>query len=411
MINKECKVELTKRQKNTKILIGAIIFLSFIFGWAFGHLDAQSQKSGSSTTVINKDSSKSVDFGIFWQIWDKVNSDFDGKIDYQSMVYGAVNGMVNALGDPYTLFMTPDQTKSFNAEFEGKVSGIGAEVGAKDNRVMIVAPIKDSPAQKAGLKAQDIILSINGEDTNGMGLSTAITKIRGTAGTKVKLTIQRGTQKLDFEITRENIDNKSVTWEIKENNVGYIRMIRFDSDTTDLTKQATAELEGKGVKAIILDLRDNPGGFLDSAVAVSSEFIKTGTIVTEKPTSKTGTEQKYTASGKGKLTDANIPMVVLVNGGSASASEIVAGAIQDSGRGILIGEKTFGKGSVQAIDTFLGGASLRVTIAHWFTPNGKNISKEGIAPNTEVKLTEADATANLDPQLAKAIEYLKSKIR
>jgi len=385
--------------------------LSFVFGWAFGHLDLQSQLNGGTTTVINKSTNTTVDFGIFWQAWDKVTSEFDGKVDYQAMINGAVSGMVNALGDPYTVFMNADQSKSFDAELEGSITGIGAEVGIKNNRVIIVAPIDNSPAEKAGIKAQDTILTIDGTDTTGMDLNTAVSKIRGDIGTKVKLQIQRGDSKIDFEITREKIDTKSVKWEIKDNNIGYIEISRFDSNTTELTKQATAELSSKGVKAVVLDLRNNPGGYLDAAVNVASEFVKSGTIVTEKPTSRTGKENKYSASGKGKLTDTNIPMVVLVNGGSASASEIVAGALQDNNRAILMGEKTFGKGSVQAIENLTGGASLRITIAHWFTPNGKNISKEGILPNTEIKLTEDDFKANKDPQLDKAIEYLISKIK
>jgi carboxyl-terminal processing protease len=408
--NEDCAVALTRQQKNSKILIGAVIFLSFVFGWAFGHLDFQSQGVGFTPNIINKSTNKSVDFGIFWQVWDKITNEFDGKIDYQTMVNGAVTGMVNSLGDPYTVFMTAEQAKSFDQELQGTISGIGAEVGLKDNRVIVVSPIDGSPAQKAGIKAQDIILTINGEDTTGMDLSKAVSKIRGDVGTTVKLQVQRGNDKIDYEITRAQVDTKSVKWEVKPGNIGYIEISRFDSNTTELVRQATSELSAKGVKAIVLDLRNNPGGFLSAAVDVSSEFIKTGTVVTEKPTSRAGKEEKYTASGNGKFVSTSIPMVVLVNGGSASASEIVAGALQDNGRAILIGEKTFGKGSVQAIENLTGGASLRITIAHWFTPNGKNISKEGISPNTEVKLTEDDFKNNRDPQLDKALEYLKTKI-
>lgn len=402
--------ETSKKQKNTKILIGAVIFLSFTLGWAFGHLDFQSQKAGFSPTITNKDGSTTVDFGLFWTTWDKITSEFDGAIDYQAMVNGAIKGMVNALGDPYTVFMTADEAESFDQELEGSVTGIGAEVGIKENRVIIVAPLDNSPAAAAGIKAQDIILTIDGVDTTGMDLNTAVSKIRGDEGTKVKLQILRGDQTLEFEITRAKVDTKSVKWEIKDDNIGYIEISRFDSNAADLTRQATTELKQKGVKAVILDLRNNPGGYLDSAVSIASEFMKSGTIVTEKPTIRTGKEEKYSATGKGKLTDASIPMVVLVNGGSASASEIVAGALRDNGRATLIGEKTFGKGSVQAIESLSGGASLRITIAHWFTPKGENISKAGITPDTTVEFTEDDAKANKDPQLEKAIEYLKSKM-
>jgi carboxyl-terminal processing protease len=292
----ETTTEINRKQKNTKILIGAVIFLSFLFGWAFGHLDFQAQQSGLSSTIINKDNA-SVDFSIFWQTWDKITTEFDGKIDTQQMIYGAISGMVNSLGDPYTVFMTPDQTTSFNQELSGTVTGIGAEVGVKNGQVIIVAPLDSSPAQKVGLKAQDIILTIDGVDATNMDLNTAVSKIRGNAGTTVKLQIQRGTQKLDFTITRATVEAKSVTWEVKNGNIGYIQISQFDNGTSDLIKQATADLKSKNVKGIILDLRNNPGGYLDAAVTVTSEFQQSGTVVTEKPTSRTGTEQKFTATG------------------------------------------------------------------------------------------------------------------
>jgi carboxyl-terminal processing protease len=403
---KECN-----KQKNTKILIGAFIFISFIFGWAFGHMDFQTQ-GVSSTNITGKASvTNNVDFSLFWQVWDRLAKNFDGKIDTQKMVYGAIDGLVKSLGDPYTVFMNPEDAKSFSQELEGSINGIGAEVGIKDNRVIIIAPLDSSPAAKAGIMANDVIMTIDGVDTTGMDLNTAVSKIRGNVGTKVKLEIQRGETKQTYEITRAKVDTKSVRWEIKDNNIGYIQITRFDSNTSTQIKSATTELSGKGVKAIVLDLRNNPGGYLDSAVVVASEFVKSGIVVSEKTTEKTSTEQKYFASGKGTLTDTAIPMVVLTNGGSASASEIVAGAIKDNGRGILLGEKTFGKGSVQTVDTLSGGASIRITIAHWFTPNGKNISKEGISPDIEVKLTEEEAKADRDPQLDKAISHLKDKIK
>ncbi len=398
------------KQRNTKVLIGAFIFISFIFGWAFGHMDLQTQGMNTVNVVGKSTNVTTVDFGSFWQVWDKLLKNYDGKFDYQKMIYGAIDGMVRSLGDPYTVFMTPDETKSFNEELEGSVKGIGAEVGTKDNRVVIVAPIADSPADKAGIRANDIILAIDGTDTTGMDLGTAVSKIRGEVGTKVKLEIQRGDSKLNFEITRAQVNTKSVKWDVREGNIGYIEITRFDNNTAVLIRQATADLKNKSVKGIILDVRNNPGGYLDAAIDVSSEFVKSGIVVSEKTTEKSGKEQKYFASGKGKLTDTAIPMAVLTNGGSASASEIVAGAIKDNDRGILIGEKTFGKGSVQTVDTLSNGASIRITVAHWFTPKGKNISKEGISPDIEVKLTEDDAKADKDPQLDKAIEYLKSKI-
>ena len=401
----------TKIKRNGKILIGAVILLSFIFGWTFAHLDIQAA-SCTSNNISNKTSkSANVDFGNFWNVWDKIVTTYDGKIDYQKMIDGAINGMVASVGDPYTLYMTPEQTKSFDQELEGSINGIGAEVGIKDNKVIVISPISGSPAERAGIMANDIILTIDGTDTTGMDLGTAVSKIRGEVGTKVKLKIERAGKQLDFEVTRAKVDTKSVIWSIKDNNIGYIEITRFDSNTTTLVKQAASEFKEKDVKGIIIDLRNNPGGYLDSAVEVSSEFIKSGLVVSEKSVERDNIQQKYYASGKGTLLDTSIPVVVITNGGSASASEIVAGAIQDNKRGILLGEKTFGKGSVQTVQSLADGSSIRITIAHWFTPNGKNISKEGIKPDVEIKMTEDDIANQKDPQLDKSIEYIKNKIK
>jgi carboxyl-terminal processing protease len=287
-------------------------------------LDFQRQRVGFSPTADRKGN---ANFDVFWQTWDKVTQQYDGPLDYQKLIYGAIDGMVKAVGDPYTAFYTPEESKQFDSELEGSISGIGAEVGAKDDRIEIVAPIENSPAQKAGLKPQDIILKIDDADTKGMDLGTAVSKIRGDEGSKVKLKIQRGSNTFDVEITREKVEVKSVKWDVKEGNIGYIQITRFDTNTSSLIINAADDLKNKNVKGIILDVRNNPGGYLDAAVNVSSQFIKNGLVVSEKRTDNSKKEE-YNASGRGKLTD--IPLVVLVNGGSASASEIVAGAIQDS---------------------------------------------------------------------------------
>jgi len=406
--NKETAIQYKKR--NSKILVGSIIFLAFLFGWAIGHLDAPNV-SKDYITGLETSNNKRPDLGLFWSVWDQITQNFDGKLDYNKMIYGAIDGMVNSVGDPYTMFLTSEQSKIFDDDLEGSISGIGAEVGMKNDRAIIIAPISDSPAQKAGIKPQDIILKIDDTDTKGIDLNTAVSKIRGKVGSKVKLEIQRGDKTLNFDITRAKIDIKSVRWEIKDNNIGYIEISRFDSKTSDLIKEAATDLNNKNVKAIILDLRNNPGGYLEAAVNVSSQFIEKGIVVTEKRTVGKEKKEEYQASGNGKLIDSNTPMVVLVNEGSASASEIVAGAVQDYKRAILIGEKTFGKGSVQAVESVGQGATLHVTVAHWYTPNGKNISKEGLIPDINVKLSDEDFIAGKDPQLQKAIEYLNSKIK
>jgi len=397
------------KKRNSKILIGAVIFLVFLFGWACGHLDAQRQMKGYIPGIpVEKNQ---AGFDIFWNAWDKITQNYDGKVDYNKLIYGAVDGMVKAVGDPYTMFLDSEQAKKFNEDLEGSISGIGAEIGIKDDRVIIVAPIGGSPAQKVGLMSQDIILKIGDTDTKGMDLNTAVSKIRGDVGTKVKLTIQRGDKTQTYEITREKIEIKSVRWDVKNGNIGYIEISRFDSKTKNLLKEATEDLKNRQVKAVVLDLRNNPGGYLDTAVDVGSEFIKKGlVVVTEKRETGSGKKEDYRSSGKGKLTDNNIPMVVLVNEGSASASEIVAGALQDHHRAILIGEKTFGKGSVQSIENLGQGATLHITVAHWYTPKGKNISKEGLKPDITVKLTEEDAKNNRDPQLDRALLELKNRI-
>lgn len=396
--------------------IGSIIILvvfSYGLGWAVGHGNLQIEK-GRYIPVINKESkgTSDINFGMFWKAWDFVDNEFaGGKVDHLKMLYGAISGMLNSLEDPYTAFMTPEEAKKFDEELSGSISGIGAEVGIKENKLQIIAPIKDSPAEKAGLKAGDLILKINDEETVNMSLEEAVSKIRGEKGTIVNLTISRAsfTEPREFKIERAIIEIKSVTWEMKDSGIAYVQISRFSSDTSSRLREAASEILASGTKGVILDLRNNPGGYLDSAIDVASEFLDRGTVVIEKR--KNGEETKWDVEDKGKLTDKNIHIVVLVNKGSASASEIVAGAIQDAKRGILIGETTFGKGLVQEIKDLGGGASMRITIATWYTPNGRSINEQGLSPDTEIKLTDEDFNAGRDPQFDKALQYLKDKLR
>jgi carboxyl-terminal processing protease len=239
-----------------------------------------------------------------------------------------------------------------------------------------------------------------------MSVYDAVTKIRGEAGSTVKLVVSRNGQEKSFEIIREQFTVKSVESEIKPGNIGYLEISRFDDQTADLVRATLEDFTSKGVNKIIIDLRDNPGGYLDTSVDVASEFIEKGVIVSEKKDSENGKKEDYKASGRGKATGSDVKLVVLTNQGSASASEIVAGALKDYKRAILVGEKTFGKGSVQTIENLGKGYKMRITVAHWYTPSGKNISKEGIAPDIEVKMTDQDYNENKDPQLDKAIELI-----
>lgn len=397
---------LEKNPKNTpKVILAVLFVLVFSLGWLFGHQDTS--RFGYTPTINNKNSqNQNVDFGDFWRAWQQLESKFDGKIDYQNMVYGAIKGLTSSLGDPYTAFMTPKEAKQLEDDLSGKLSGIGAEVGIKSGKVTIISPIDDSPAKKAGIMSGDVISSIDGTSTEGMDINTAVSKIRGEAGTVVKLVVIRNGAEKKFDITRAEINVKSVKSEIKDGNVGYVQLTRFDEQSDSELADALQGFTQKGVKKVILDLRDDPGGYLDQAVKVSSEFIKSGVVVSERKDSANGGKTEYRASGNGLAIDPEIELVVLINSGSASASEIVAGALKDHKRATLVGEKSFGKGSVQEVIDLSKGAKMRITVAHWYTPSGKNISKEGIAPDVEVKLTDADYNANRDPQLDKAIELL-----
>ncbi len=401
------------KNKLKKIFITFSLFVLVCGSYGIGVVVGQGAKisfeKGIIPVIINKrpETPREVDFKLFWDVWDIVEEKYTGDINYQKMLFGAISGMVEALGDPYTMFLDPEETAQFNQEMEGSFSGIGAEVEAKDDRIIIVSPLEGTPAFKAGLKPQDIILKIDGQDTQNMSLDEAVSLIRGEKGTKVTLTIQREglSQPKDFEITRDVIEIKSVTWSVKENDIAYIEINRFNEDTTTEFDKIAKEIADLDPLGIILDLRNNPGGYLDVAVDIASEFIEDGVIAIEE--SKDGKREELNATVKAHFPD--IPLVVLINQGSASGSEIVAGAIVDRGRGILIGEESFGKGSVQEIENFMYDTSLRITVAHWLTPSGKSISEEGLEPNIEIQMTDEDYEVDRDPQLDKAIEYLKGR--
>lgn len=329
---------------------------------------------------------------------------FDGEVKPAEQEEGALKGYVSSLGDPYTTYLSKQEAKELTDDLRGELSGIGIEVGIKNDRLTVIAPIDDTPAAKAGIKSGDVIAKIDGKDTPEITLEEAVKRIRGEQGTVVTLLIVSANEApRELKITREKIQVSSVKTEIKDGNIGYIRLRRFGDDTDAAIRSAAADLASKGIGKIVLDLRDNPGGYLDSAVTVSSEFIASGTVVEER--GRHVDAKKLTVSPGGKLTTAKL--IVLVNEGSASASEIVAGALKDNKRATLVGEKTFGKGSVQEVKSLGNGAQLKVTVARWYTPNGVNISKEGIKPDVEVKLTPDDSNAGRDPQLDKALEIAR----
>jgi carboxyl-terminal processing protease len=400
----------TTTQKRNRILIGAFILISFIVGWTFGAQNAQMSRIGTTPNAIERNLEKNgADFSIFWRAWDLLVEKFDGQVSYQKMIYGAIKGMSEALGDPYTSFLTPEEAKQLEDDLSGVIYGIGAEIGLKDNQITIIAPLAGGPAERAGIQKGDKVIKIDEESALEMDLNVAISKIRGDEGTKVKLQILRNGDTKNFEITRERIEIESVKGDILKNNIGYIQITRFDDKTTENLRTEIEKLLARNVKKVVLDLRGNPGGYLDESITVASEFIKEGVIVTEKKDVDGGADRyDYKATGHGKMTDSEIKIVVLVDEGSASAAEIVAGALQDHNRATIVGTATFGKGSVQEIENLAGGSQMRITIAHWYTPDGKNIGKEGIKPDIEVGLTEKDYNADKDPQLDKALELLNS---
>lgn len=400
-----------KRFSYKPIIAGLISLLlvagAYLFGYSVGHENLKFDKGYKPTvTNWNLGRPRDINFGLFWDVWDRVNKQFVGSINNQTMVYDAIKGALSSLDDPYTLFLTPDELKRFKEDLGGSFSGIGAEIENRNGAITILTPLTDSPAAKAGLKPKDVVVKIDDKSTEGMLVNDAIKLIRGDKGTTVKLTIAReGEEKLlEIPIVRDTIVIKSVSWEMKSDNIGYIKVNQFGDDTEQLFRQALDEMVAKKPKGLIVDVRNNPGGYLDTAVNMSSYLLnERGAIVKQKD--KKGSILELKATKAPLIT--GTPLVVLVNGSSASASEIFAGAMQDYGRAKLVGEKTFGKGSVQELQDLDNGAAVRITIAKWLTPKDRAIDKEGIKPDIEVALTDEDYAAGRDPQLDKAFELLK----
>lgn len=347
-------------------------------------------------------------FAPFWQAWDIVHREYvEQPLDDEVLMQGAIRGAIEAIGDEQTSYMDPDTYFQANIELEGSYEGIGAWVDTGGEFLTIVSPMPGSPAEDVGLEPGDIVIAVDGEDVTGMDPSLVVRRVLGPAGTKVNLTIQRGEEVLDFAIERRSIQVPSVQYDLLEDQIGYIQLFSFASDTARDLREAIRELQDEGATSLILDLRGNGGGFLSSAIDVSSEFIEEGLILTER--FGDGSETTYKASGRGTATE--LPIVVLINAGSASASEIVAGAIQDYGRGLLVGETSFGKGSVQNwVPLENNQGAVRVTVARWLTPNGNLIDEIGLAPDYEIALSEEDFTEGLDPQLEAAIELLSTPV-
>ena len=355
---------------------------------------------------VSKGSPNNLDYTEVEQIYDSLRENYDGKLDTAKLMDGLKEGLAKSAGDPYTQYFNPKEAKDFNEQLTGSFTGIGAEL-SKDtttNSIIVVSPISGFPADKAGLRPKDVIAEIDGKSAYDLSISDAVSKIRGEKGTTVKLRIIRdGKQDLTIEIVRDEITIPSVTSKTLDGNVGYIKIARFSEDTAELTRKAADKFKSDNVKGIVLDVRGDPGGLLDAAVSVSSLWLDNKTVLTER---RDGIVIK-TYTSRGEPTLKSIPTIVLIDAGSASASEITAGALRDNNVAKLVGVKSFGKGSVQQIVRYNNDSFLKVTIARWYTPAGKNIDKEGISPDTEIKRSDEDYKSGNDPQLDFALAQLK----
>ena len=404
-----------KNKNITKILLTISLFI-FVFGAGF--------KIGEYKTLTNTSVQgriKNLDFNLFWQTWDQLEQKYVDKTKFDStkMFYGAIKGMVASLGDPYTFFLTPEENKESKEDLEGKFTGIGAQLGLKNSQIIIIAPLKDSPALKAGVKAGDVIKEVDGESTEGWTLVQAVSKIRGEKGTKVTLTLGRADEKdRKIEIIREEIKVESVEYRLEKSiecdenceQVAYVKISQFGENTNKEWDKAVdfviQNTDQENINSMILDLRDNPGGFLESSVYIASEFLEKGKLVV-KQESSVNSNKDYKSIRNGDLQNAKL--IILINEGSASASEILAGALRDYDKATLVGVKTFGKGSVQEALDLKKGAGLHITVAKWILPNGEWINGKGIEPDEELKLNLEDGntlTREQDNQLEKALNLL-----
>lgn len=337
----------------------------------------------------------------FFRAFHIVKTRYVEDVPAHTLLTGAIKGMVDSLDDPHSIYMNNKMFQEFLIETEGSFGGVGIVIGVKDKVLTVVAPIEGTPGEQAGIKSGDQILKIDGQDTKDMALDVAVGKIRGPEGTAVTLTVRRGETVQDYTLTRSNIQIKTVSGKMLPHGIGYIRISMFNENTGNEFNRVYADLEKQGMKGLVLDLRDNPGGLLDESVKVAQKLVPQGPVVSV--VTRDGSKEVHTSS----LPAVKYPLAVLVNGGSASAAEIVAGAIQDTHAGTLVGVKTYGKGSVQTLLKLADDTAIKLTIAKYLTPNGRSIDGVGIQPDVVAQNQEAPAR---DVQLEKAVEVVQSKL-
>lgn len=405
-----------KNKTMKKWLFAFLVLLLIVGAFRFGYVQGKAGYTFDPKTfkVVNQDQApQDVNYNLLWDAIAKLKTyHIDQPTDDQQILYGAVKGALSSVGDPYTVFFTPEELAEFKSDLAGKFEGIGAEIGKRGGNLVVVAPLDGTPAKQAGLLPQDIIAKVDGESTADWTVEEAVRSIRGPKGTEVVLTIVREGRfdPFDISIKRDSIEIKSVKWEVKQVNsetgtkkVGVITLSRFGDDTSRLFQQASQDMLKQGVDALVLDLRSDPGGYLAVSVEIASYWLNKGQLVVTEAHS-TGENKVYNASGNNTL--GGLKTLTLINGGSASAAEILAGALKDHGYTDLLGEQSFGKGSVQEIMDLPGNSAMKVTIAKWVTPGGVNLSEHGLKPDVEVKMTEDDFKEGRDPQMDKALELV-----
>ncbi len=395
---------------NAKFVLSILIV--FLLGWNLGHWDVsiKLQNFKPSVSALSKEPPKNIniDFKLFWDTWNLLSREYIDKsaLDPQKMFYGAISGMVSSLGDPYTVFLPPQQQKSTKEDLGGAFEGVGIELGFKDKHLSVIAPLSGTPADKAGIKPGDLIVKIDNQDSTGMSLPDAVKLIRGPKGTSIKLSILRendGVEPKEYVIKRDTIIVKSVEVSYKQTGkkVAIIKLSRFGERTNDEWKAAVSDIIPQNAEGVILDVRNNPGGFLESAVFIASEFLEGGNVVLQE--NNAGVKTPFQVNRPGKLT--KIPLLVLINKGSASASEIVAGSLQDRKRAKLVGEKSFGKGTIQEAQDLENGTGIHITVAKWLTPNERWVNNlGGLDPDIKVESSKDDT--GKDPQMDKALEWI-----
>lgn len=386
-----------------------VLFAALIF--VLGYILGNRQNVPLTSLLPTGSSQQSISFSRLDEVWELLQDRYvQESINQTEAVYGALQGMVASLKDPYTVFLTPGESESFQEEIEGTLKGIGAEIGIKENQLVVIAPLPGSPAERSGLAAGDRIIAIDGVESSTMTLAEAVGRIRGEEGTSVVILIQKlnETTTKELSIVREKITIQSVRWDTLDQNTVHLKISYFGPQTGREFANALSEVIARGTKGIILDLRSNPGGYLDAAVAVASAFLAEGQIVVIERF-KDGHETEYPA--RQEIQAGDVPVVALVNQGTASGAEIVAGALQDHHRATIVGVKTFGKGSVQEFKEFSDGSSLKLTVAKWLTPNGRSINDLGVAPDEVVEVNQADLDAERDDQLERSQSILQEKMK